>query len=405
MYKEMGSLLKEEAQFHRWGGENSTGIDISVILQYLEWVDIFSQTNPLNPDNKIRTWRNFPNVPYVFGGAMEEGYAEVWASEAAIGRMGGWVISKAMRPERVVPMHSLLCSALDMLLHEDSPPFRTRQLRRLREAVEGGVPFLLNYEDYRRCSHRNWHWGGLEHSLPIFSLCGAVERAYCDHQFPLPTYFTVEWAKNSSTDWDTLFQRNDATYTWRNKINKAVWRGSPTGLGGKNRARNRFVRVANNFYNHTVDAQFTTQHTAMPFFDFQNYKAVLDIDGVSWSGRWGRILCLNSVVIKIQPKYIDYFAHTLIPGVHYLSVFENLTNLEQVVHYALAEENEKHIRDIISNARNWCRIQMLWSQIRYDTLRIFAEYVALLDAFDPTWQRKWNMTYLKPHFDMRNACR
>jgi hypothetical protein len=38
----------------------------------------------------------------------------------------------------------------------------------------------------------------------------------------------------------------------------------------------------------------------MEFNDFMKSRAILDLDGNAWSGRFGTILCLNSVVIKVS---------------------------------------------------------------------------------------------------------
>ena len=38
----------------------------------------------------------------------------------------------------------------------------------------------------------------------------------------------------------------------------------------------------------------------MPETDTMNYRAVLDLDGTAWSERFARLLCYNSVVIRIE---------------------------------------------------------------------------------------------------------
>ena len=48
-------------------------------------------------------------------------------------------------------------------------------------------------------------------------------------------------------------------------------------------------------------------HSNIQFNDFQQYRGIIDIDGHSWSGRFGSLLCLNSVVLKIDPSYVEYF--------------------------------------------------------------------------------------------------
>jgi hypothetical protein len=41
-----------------------------------------------------------------------------------------------------------------------------------------------------------------------------------------------------------------------------------------------------------------------PMEKFQQYAAILDIDGNSWSSRFCGLLCYNSVVLKVDPEYV-----------------------------------------------------------------------------------------------------
>jgi len=38
----------------------------------------------------------------------------------------------------------------------------------------------------------------------------------------------------------------------------------------------------------------------IPLTEFAKYKAILDIDGNSWSSRLGSLLCFNSVVLRVS---------------------------------------------------------------------------------------------------------
>jgi len=46
----------------------------------------------------------------------------------------------------------------------------------------------------------------------------------------------------------------------------------------------------------------------MEEFDYMKYRAILDIDGNSWSSRYGIILCFNSVIIKVSRLINDVVA-------------------------------------------------------------------------------------------------
>ncbi len=95
----------------------------------------------------------------------------------------------------------------------------------------------------------------------------------------------------------------------------------------------------------------------IPFADFQKYRAVLDLDGGSWSERFPRLLCQNSVVVKVDPEQIDYFWPTLQAGVHYVAA--NLTNLVSVIEYVTSDDHQEEMQQIVANAREWCRQHMV----------------------------------------------
>jgi len=114
-------------------------------------------------------------------------------------------------------------------------------------------------------------------------------------------------------------------YPWSSKIPKAVWRGSTTGYLNKHPTlesydfssllRARLVKIGME-NSHMIDAAFhklvqsfagqekeIQKHTRISekiqFEDFMNFKAVIDIDGNTWSERFSALLCTNSVVIKL----------------------------------------------------------------------------------------------------------
>lgn len=95
----------------------------------------------------------------------------------------------------------------------------------------------------------------------------------------------------------------------------------------------------------------------IPLDDFQGFRAVVDIDGNSWSERFPKLLCRNSVVIKVQPGQVDYFWPTLQAGVHYVAT--NLTMLVETVYDALSPKRDEDMMRIVANARNWCRRRMV----------------------------------------------
>ena len=100
----------------------------------------------------------------------------------------------------------------------------------------------------------------------------------------------------------------DTTYPWERKIPKMVWRGRITGYTYRDgeRPRQELVRYAREYLD-VMDVKPSTHRSRMAQDDFQKYKAILDIDGNAWSARLGKLLCYNSVVIKVEPTFVGYW--------------------------------------------------------------------------------------------------
>ena len=70
----------------------------------------------------------------------------------------------------------------------------------------------------------------------------------------------------------------------------------------------------------------------MPFNDQMKFKAIIDIDGNTWSSRFPELLCTNSVVIKVCVDiYILFLClSTLMDGVHLLTFLVFIFRLNQI---------------------------------------------------------------------------
>ena len=128
---------------------------------------------------------------------------------------------------------------------------------------------------------------------------------------------------------------------------------------------------------------------------------IIDIDGNGWSGRFLRLLCMNSVTVKIRPRFLDYNSIQLKPWTHYIPydpevVSNNINNFSfpDFIKHILVDESDQKLRNIISNAHSWCREHMSYPSIQDDLLDIFASYVGELDKNDTSWETKW-----MPSFD------
>ena len=245
--------------------------------------------------------------------------------------------------------------------------------------------------------------------------------------------------KDKKADWETTFQDNEERYPWSSKRDQAVWRGSTTynkalfgHLPFHEIPRARLVEESRR-HRHLIDAGFHKIvgkyensrwingtmmadaiplrdmmrykgeerhdfHTATEFdhsihlnqrhFTFSNlFKAIIDIDGNNWSARFNELLCMNSVVIKIQPNFIEQFYKDLRPMVHYVPA--SLENLTETVRRVLDGNNEMKMKKIVSAANEWCRNSITRNALADEAMSALELYAEALDAYDGSWRDEW----------------
>jgi hypothetical protein len=194
--------------------------------------------------------------------------------------------------------------------------------------------------------------------------------------YAIPYYTDLECAQRAPIDFAFKHLRT---------IPKAVWRGSPTGLGTnfktKTKPRIEFVKSMMNIS--WIDAGFTQgpnnlagmMRPHIPFNDFGRYRAVIDIDGNAWSSRFGPLLCLGTVVVKMDPTTsVNYFWDELTPWIHYIPA--NMSNVATRSAYAINPANDPAINKIIGAATAWCTHKYNINQLVSDTHQIIMKHAA-----------------------------
>jgi Glycosyl transferase family 90 len=145
-------------------------------------------------------------------------------------------------------------------------------------------------------------------------------------------------AQTRVSGWRNYFQRFDKDYPWANKIRKVFWRGTlsesdPAKVRDSIRWRvSKFVADRGTQLYDVFDIGLTQipeyvismagikaseagglKNEVTPMINFQKYLAILDMDGNSWSSRFSNLLCYNSVVLKVEPGFVDDFYYHLVP--------------------------------------------------------------------------------------------
>ena len=178
----------------------------------------------------------------------------------------------------------------------------------LKLLTEGDFPLIYDPNDYPWCG---------DDYVPVFRL-NAIRSTQCMHSWPVLSLTYFNEASNiqlldSPYQWEKLMNEWDQSYPWNSKIPKVVWRGRLTGYTYEDREkpRIRLIEYANP-YSDIMDIQVSTRSNLIDQDDFQKYIAVLDIDGNAWSARFAKLLCYNSVVIKVSHRIAETNSYPLI---------------------------------------------------------------------------------------------
>lgn len=267
----------------------------------------------------------------------------------------------------------------------------------------GSIPLVFDLSDYHSCPDPNYTAAIQEHDyyefapnatlVPLFTLSRSPT---CNYAFPVPTYKTYEYTMlgGSPSLWQEKMNAWEEQYPWHNKTAQLYWRG-----GCKFYRKALIKKVFRTRFQDVLDIRalgfcgkdvydLVVQERA-PQEESMQYKAVVDIDGTSWSERFPRLLCYNSavVVLSVPEDYEEYFTVDLVPGVHFIPA--SLENFTYVANMIMKPENDGMLREIVANANKWCRERMTEDRLNLDFLSVLNGYVEMMNVHDSDWAEKW----------------
>ena len=186
----------------------------------------------------------------------------------------------------------------------------------------------------------------------------------------IPSY--EDWARVRSLEDGVIFPKMFRDYTfksvqWSDKIDKAVFRGSSTGIGlnsktntrlalvkikhdrldaGITKLNNRLVKGINSNLDFLrEDVQLVKKLT---FQEQLEYKIIIHVEGHVSAFRLGLELAGGSCIIIVQSEWKCWFSHMLIPYVHFIPVRKDLSDLTNVLDWCF--DNDAKISKIAQNA-------------------------------------------------------
>jgi hypothetical protein len=197
------------------------------------------------------------------------------------------------------------------------------------------------------------------HHLPIMSLSG--QKKYSDIPFPNYDDMFIVMGK------DMKFAENIVNWDDK-KINKAVFRGGPSGCGYTVKTNQRLKLVSMNSplldvkvvgKGETIDSnsiKFDPVHglgmlntgmkpgNFMKMSEQSNYKYIVHVDGNVNAYRLLTTMMTGSLILRVDSPYVSWVDHLIEPGKHYLMVKSDLSDLLKIIKWC--EKHPERAREI-----------------------------------------------------------
>ena len=252
--------------------------------------------------------------------------------------------------------------------------------------------------------------------LPIL---GAGKKGYND--IPIPNYDDVIRVishhhkelkeKNASNNNKTQPITNEFSdiykqyrQVWEEKIDKAVFRGSPSGCGTFDKTNMRIklsklsrttglskyvdsCLVGKGFDNIKMDPVYglsknyskdiyvsaCPNNKGMPMTQQSNYKYIIHIDGNVNAYRLLNTMLTGSLILRVKSNYIHWADHLLKEGVEYKYISSDLSDIEQVVLWCISHDDI--CKEIANNSTNIAKL-LISSTFINDTFISYFNYLS-----------------------------
>lgn len=205
--------------------------------------------------------------------------------------------------------------------------------------------------------------------------CPILSVGCSKENLDLPLVTQDDWIRVSKRiypdDCKNGYINSSFTIEWKDKINKAQFRGSATGCGIDENTNVRikasilskkypeFLDAGIVFYNRKLKKSLNEplkiispkieKTDFMTLKDKAKFKYILNLDGHVSAYRLGHELSLGSVILIPESKYYLWFSNLLKPYEHYVPVKENLEDLIDKIKWCI--DNDNKCFEIANNAK------------------------------------------------------
>lgn len=203
------------------------------------------------------------------------------------------------------------------------------------------------------------------------------KRGYRD--IPIPTYDDIfdREMKDMQTDWDS-------------KKSIAVFRGSSTGCGFTPETNQRLKLAtmksddldvgimsytSNLKYNSPTDiGKIEKTVPTVPKLDWKQqseYKYILHVDGNVVAYRLLKSMLTNSVILRVKSDFIHWCDTELKPGVHYVEIKEDLSDLREKLDWCKSHEEE--CKQIANAGYEFAKSKLTDETIRTEFIKVLSQ--------------------------------
>lgn len=217
--------------------------------------------------------------------------------------------------------------------------------------------FLLNLGDWPLVRLNNpRHKDSSGQFFPMLSGCLDGESA----DIIIPTWVDTRYIFNEAIE--NILEVDAKSFSrgpFESKIPKLFWRGRDANAErlklielGRAHPADLDVGITNYFFFRDRERSLG-RAPYTDFLDFWKYKYILNVDGTVAAYRLQAVLAGNSVVLKQDSKYVEWFYHHLRPYEHYIPVRHDLSDVAAQV--AWAREHDEEVQRMARNARTVIR--------------------------------------------------
>jgi hypothetical protein len=169
---------------------------------------------------------------------------------------------------------------------------------------------------------------------------------------------------------------------FKNKINKIVF-GSRREYGSKYNFINRRdieINQREYFYSDAVSKDNIVAPNWIDRNEMLQYKYLLDIDGnaSTWDATAWK-LNSNSVILKTESVWKQWFYNGYFPWVHYVPVANDFSDLQEK--YKWCEEHQEECEKIVENAKKLFQTAYQYSNVVNHTLQVIQNIVRIKPSF------------------------